>query len=301
MKKIYTLVLISLTVLIFSCNTPTNQIIEKNSEKTSTKQTLNPNNPSGSLFIIGGGSRPMDMVERIAQESGLHEGGYAVILPMSSAEPDSAVYYSKRQFVELGYNNIYGLHFEKEATPDAARIDSIANAKLIYISGGDQNKFMAVVRGTDIEKAIHQAYQNGSMIAGTSAGAAVMSEIMITGNELKHPEYASTFRNIEADNIQTDKGLGMVKSVIIDQHFVKRSRHNRLLSAVIEYPEKLCVGIDESTAIFIKNGKAEVVGESQVLVFSNPEKSKKIQGDLLGAKDLKLSIYLPGEVFEIEN
>jgi|SRR5690554_404359 len=255
--------------------------------------------PKGSLFIIGGGSRPAEMVQTIATESGIDSDGYGVILPMSSVEPDTAIFYSTRQFKKLGFNNVYGLQFTEGEILNQAKVDSIRNAKLVYISGGDQSKFMAVVAGTDIEKAIHDAYANGSMIAGTSAGAAVMSEIMITGNELKHPEYSSTFRNIEVDNIETAEGLGMLKTAIIDQHFVKRSRHNRLLSAVIEYPDMMSIGIDESTAIYIKNGTAKVEGISQVLVFTNPKKDKLVQGDLLGAKGLQLDIYLPGESFDI--
>ncbi|NEN23204.1 cyanophycinase [Cryomorpha ignava] len=254
----------------------------------------------GSLFIIGGGSRSVDMVMRIATESGIDKGGYAVILPMSSEEPDTSVFYAKKQFTELGYKNVYGLQFEKGEKPNQAKTDSIRNARLVYISGGDQSRFMDVVTGTDIEKAIHDAYANGSMVAGTSAGAAVMSKVMITGNELKHPDYSSTFRNIEADNIETATGLGMLTTAIIDQHFVKRSRHNRLLSAVIEYPDMLSIGIDESTAILVKNGMAEVVGESQVLVFSNPKKSKVEKNGRLGARGLQLDIYLPGDTFEIK-
>ncbi|HBH23507.1 MAG TPA: cyanophycinase, partial [Cytophagales bacterium] len=84
-------------------------------------------------------------------------------------------------------SNVFGLHFEKGSIPDPVRLDSIRNAKLIYISGGDQNRFMETVKGTEIEKAISEAYKSSVLIAGTSAGAAVMSKMMITGNELKHP------------------------------------------------------------------------------------------------------------------
>lgn len=261
--------------------------------------TAQTNNPKGTLFIIGGGPRPADMIKRIAKESGLDKGGYAVILPMSSIEPDTSIFYTTKSFSEIGLTNIYGLEFEKGEKPNKAKIDSILNAKLVYISGGDQSRFMDIVGGTEVEKAIHDAYANGSMVAGTSAGAAVMSKVMITGNELKHPDYADTFQNIEADNIETSTGLGMLQNTIIDQHFVKRSRQNRLISAVIEFPEKLCVGIDESTAIFIKNGKAEVVGLSQVSVFTNPDKSKEVKNGKLGARGLQLDIYLPGDTFEV--
>lgn len=253
----------------------------------------------GKLFIIGGGSRPAAMVDRMIQESGIDQEGYGIILPMSSAEPDSAVYYAKKQFVEKGLKNIFGLHFSKDEVLTKSKIDSIKNAKLIYISGGDQNRFMDVVAGTDIEKAIHQTYQNGHMIAGTSAGAAVMSKMMITGNELKHPDYSSTFRNIESDNIEIKTGLGMLTNVIIDQHFVKRSRYNRLISAVIEHPDMIGIGIDEATAILVEGTTAEIVGDSQVIVLRNSNSSKNQHGEKLGAHDLQLNIYLPGEKFTL--
>jgi cyanophycinase len=252
----------------------------------------------GKLFIIGGGSRPPEMVQRIIDESGIRKGGYGIILPMSSAS-DSAVYWAALQFREVGIENLYGLAFKKDEAANNLKIDSIRVAKLIYITGGDQNRFMEVVAGTAIEKAIHDAFNNGALIAGTSAGAAVMSRVMITGNELKHPEYTSTFKNIEPFNIETKPGLGLINDVIIDQHFVRRSRHNRLISAVIEFPDHVGIGIDESTAILVTGKNVEVVGESQVLVLSNPRKSKIIAGNKLGAKDLRLSIYLPGEKFKL--
>jgi cyanophycinase len=136
-------------------------------------------------------------------------------------------------------------------------------------------------------------------VGGTSAGAAVMSKIMITGNELKHPEYNSTFRNLEAENIETKTGLGLITNVIIDQHFVKRSRYNRLLTAIIEFPEMIGIGIDESTAILVKGKTIEVVGESQVVVLKNPEESSKKHNDKLGAKGILIDIYLPGEIFTL--
>lgn len=253
----------------------------------------------GKLVIIGGGSRPSAMIDRIIQESGIDKSGYGIILPMSSIEPDSAVYYAKKQFIEKGLKNVYGLDFTKDEKLTKPKIDSIKNAKMVYISGGDQNRFMDIVTGTAIEKAIHQSYNNGNLIAGTSAGAAVMSKKMISGSELKHPEYASTFRNIESDNIEIKTGLGMLTNVIIDQHFVKRSRYNRLISAVIEHPDMLGIGIDESTAILVIDNNAEVIGDSQVIVLKNSDNSKNVHDDKLGAHGLQLNIYLPGENFTL--
>ncbi len=254
----------------------------------------------GKLIIIGGGSRPDAMVERIIEEAGLRQGGYAVFLPMSSSEPDSSVYYAKQQFLQKGITSLFGLNFKKDEKYSSLKIDSIRHAKLIYITGGDQNRFMDVVLGTEIEKAIHDAYKNGSTISGTSAGAAVMSKIMITGNELKHPEYASTFQTIEAENIETKQGLGLLTNVMVDQHFIIRSRHNRLISAVIEFPDTKGIGIDESTAILVKGNEAEVLGDSQVIIYENPKRSKIIKDGKLGAQQLVMTILLPGEKFSIK-
>lgn len=265
-------------------------VLQVSAQKTEAK---------GKLFIIGGGSRPASMVDRIVKESGIDKEGYGVVLPMSSSIPDSSAYYATNQFYKQGISNVYGLNFIKDEQLTASKLDSLRNAKLIYISGGDQSRFMDIVAGTDIEKIIHEAYKNGSLVAGTSAGAAVMSEMMITGNELKHPEYASTFRNIESENIETKTGLGLITTIIVDQHFVRRSRHNRLLTAIIEYPELVGIGIDESTAILVSGKTMEVVGESQVIVFKNPNQSKNTFNDKLGAHGIIMSLYLPGEIFTI--
>ena len=253
----------------------------------------------GKLFIIGGGSRPEAMLNRIVKESGIDTGGYGIVLPMSSSEPDSSAYYATNQFYKLGITNVYGLNFVKDESLKASQLDSIRKAKLIYISGGDQSRFMDIVKGTEIEILIHEAYKKGALIAGTSAGAAVMSKMMITGTELKHPEYASTFRNLESENIETAIGLGLMTNIIVDQHFVKRSRYNRLLTAIIEYPELTGIGIDESTAILVSGNTMEVVGESQVIVCKNPKKSKTTFNDKLGARGIIINLYLPGETFKL--
>jgi len=158
---------------------------------------------------------------------------------------------------------------------------------------------MKSVSGSPVFDAIHTAFRNGAEIAGTSAGAAVMSKKMITGNELRYPQYNETFKCIEAGNIEYEDGLGLVATAIIDQHFVKRSRYNRLITSVLENPDLPGIGIDESTAILVCGNAAEVVGESQVIVFRNKSKSTKRKGNKMGANQIQLEIYLPGEKFSI--
>ncbi|MBP7357606.1 MAG: cyanophycinase [Cloacibacterium sp.] len=255
-------------------------------------------NSKGKLFIIGGGSRPDFLVDRMIKEAGLKSGETVAIFPHASEEQDSSFYYAKQQFEK---RNLKALDcaFKKDEKLSPSKLDSLKTAKLIYIGGGDQVRFMEIINSNpEVKNLLKSAYQNGKMIAGTSAGAAVMSEVMITGNQLKYKDYENTFDNIEIKNVETKQGLGFIKTAVIDQHFVVRSRYNRLLSLIIENPTYKGIGIDEGTAILVKNGSAEVVGRAQVIVFKNPKQSKKLNGDKLGAKGITLDIYLNGEKFK---
>ncbi|MGC9343974.1 MAG: cyanophycinase [Bacteroidales bacterium] len=252
----------------------------------------------GSLFIIGGGSRPPEMVKDMIHLSGVDTAGYIVILPMASANKDTAFYYSSRQFREQGIENIYDLRSGRQGL-NSEKLEMLINASMIYISGGSQGRFMDSVRNTNVFDAIHDAYKRGAMIAGTSAGAAVQSKLMITGDQKKHPVYTGYFETIEADNMILKEGLGLIESIIVDQHFIQRQRLNRLIAVILENPSKIGVGIDESTAIHVMGDSAKVYGVSQVIVLENPSDEIKSQNGLLGGKDLSLSVYLPGEKFRV--
>ena len=190
-------------------------------------------NSKGKLFIIGGGSRPDFLVDRMIKEAGLKSGETVAIFPHASEEQDSSFYYAKQQFEK---RNLKALDcaFKKDEKLSPSKLDSLKTAKLIYIGGGDQVRFMEIINSNpEVKNLLISAYQNGKMIAGTSAGAAVMSEVMITGNQLKYKDYENTFDNIEIKNVETKQGLGFIKTAVIDQHFVVRSRYNRLLSLII--------------------------------------------------------------------
>jgi cyanophycinase len=158
---------------------------------------------------------------------------------------------------------------------------------------------MSVVINGPVMNALHSAYENGAVISGTSAGAAVMSKKMITGNQLKHKDTNAGFVTIESDNIEITEGLGFLTDVIIDQHFIKRQRLNRLVAASIENPNELCIGIDESTAIIVDGDFATVTGIHQVIVIKNTGKIKNVKDGLLGTEGLQLSVYLPGQKFRL--
>lgn len=256
---------------------------------------------AGTLFIIGGGSRPEPMRRELIRLGGLDQGHYTVILPMSSAEPDSSIFYATEQFTMLGVpaEKIVGFQLSKSYCPQGL-LDSIAGAGLIYITGGDQSRFMAAIEGSPIRAAIWKAYHNGAVIAGTSAGAAVMSEVMITGNQLRYPEQEGAFRQIETSNVELSTGLGFLTDAIIDQHFVYRMRLNRLIAVVLEHPDKLGIGIDEATAIVVNGRSARVVGDSQVvLVRQKSKKPAHRAGLLLGSSGMNVQVLLPGDTFRL--
>ena len=257
-------------------------------------------NPKGKLFIIGGGNRSDALMTQLISISDLEKKDFVVVLPMSSEEPDSAYIYFKEQFQKLTPHPIIMMNFDKNTANNKTLTDSLQKAKLIFISGGDQTRFMNMVHNTPIYTAIHKAYQNGSTIAGTSAGAAVMSEKMITGNQKLEKEYSGTFDNIRYDNLETTEGLGLITNAIIDQHFLKRSRYNRLISAMVEFPNLTGIGIDESTAIIVHNNEIEVAGESEVIVLKNPKGVQKTKNNLISIKGLDMSIYNAGQKFKVK-
>jgi cyanophycinase len=256
--------------------------------------------PKGHLFIIGGGEKTEALMKEMLKVSGVGANDYVVILPMSGEDPDSSIIFAREDFASVGIAQVVGFNFTQNGPTAQSRLDSIVNAKLVFITGGDQARFMNVVGKGPVYKAIHMAYERGSTIAGTSAGAAVMSQKMLTGNNLKHPELEGRYPSIEPENIEVIDGLGLVKNMIVDQHFIKRQRLNRLISVSLENPEETCVGIDESTAIVVSGNEFTVTGENQVIVLRNPGNSKKTLRNLMGGRGLLLDVLLPGETWKIK-
>ncbi len=231
-------------------------------------------------------------------ESGWKKGDDVAIMTLSSSD-DSTYIWENEQFYHLTGQN--AIKFDSAAVYDGKKSDSLQGAKIIFISGGDQSRFMRLIENSHVKQIVHDAYFNGALVGGTSAGAAVMSEKMITGNQLQDTVYSSTFKVIHSNNLELTEGLDLLDSVIVDMHFVARSRYNRLFSAIMEYPRYQCIGIDEATALIVHQDSATVTGASEVIVFSNPKKVIKGSHYLMGAKDIDVSVYLPEEKFRIKN
>ncbi|MEY3399230.1 MAG: hypothetical protein RL220_1824, partial [Bacteroidota bacterium] len=228
------------TLLMASCSQPSVDVA-KPQEKTE--------HSGGKLFIIGGGERSDSLMMTMIREAGFREGDYAVMLPMASEFPDSSYIAFMAEWNAVTALPCYKMVMTEADYVNHSRLDSLSKARLIFFGGGDQMRLMSVLRDTPVRDAVHQAWQGGSLIAGTSAGAAVMSQVMITGDQHFAEEYEGTYKKIWRENGVYNTGMGFLDSTIIDQHFVIRSRYNRLLSALCDYPGYMGVGIDESTAI----------------------------------------------------
>lgn len=226
-------------------------------------------NVEGHLFIIGGGHRSESMMRKFIELSG---GGKIVIFPMASGSPEKAGQNMVDEFKKLGVQEVNYYILSREQALQEENANILEDVKGVYFSGGDQSRLTAALVNTPIHIKLLEIYKDGAVIGGTSAGAAVMSEIMITGDEKREVKKGDEFTKIQALNIVTSPGFGFMKTAIIDQHFIARKRHNRLISLVAEHPDLLGIGIDESTAIIVNPEETfEVIGEQNVIVYDASE------------------------------
>ena len=224
--------------------------------------------PKGHLFIVGGGDWPDGMMNRFVDLAARFGTGRIVILPMASSVPEESAVEETDGFRKLGAKDVvtHILTREQALKPESAAL--LDGAGGVFFSGGDQSRLTAVLLDTPVHKKLLELYEQGAVIGGTSAGAAVMSEVMITGDEVRKPEAGREFETLQAANIVTSRGFGFVRNAVIDQHFVTRKRHNRLISLLAEHPDLLGVAIDESTAVLVRPDETfEVVGAKQVVVY----------------------------------
>ncbi len=258
--------------------------------------------PKGHLFIVGGGDRDEPLMRRFVDLAKGYGGGRFVVFTMASSVPEEVGPELIAEFQRLGVADVrtYHLKHEEAQRPESAGI--LDGASAVWFSGGDQSRHTAALLGTPLHQRLLRFYEDGGVVGGTSAGAAVMSEVMITGEEKRKPDEGHEFETIEAGNVITTPGLGFLKDCIIDQHFVTRKRHNRLISLVLEKPGLIGVGIDESTAIIVRPDLVfEVVGENQVVVYDARRANiRSGEAGPLGGHGLAFHVLVPGDLFYLK-
>lgn len=259
--------------------------------------------PKGYLFIIGGGNRDEAMMRSFVDLARRFGTGRIVVFPLASGTPKSTGKNLVKEFRKYGAPDAVSCVLTRAQAMAEGSDRVLDGAGGVFFSGGDQSRQTAVLLHTPIHRRLLELYESGCVMGGTSAGAAVMSEVMITGEEKTKPPKGHEFETIIAGNVVTKEGFGFLKTAIIDQHFVVRKRLNRLISLVAEKPQLLGVGIDESTAIIVGPGCVfEVVGEGQVLVWDG-SKAKVVAepGRKIGLSGMLLHVLLPGDRFDLDS
>jgi len=220
--------------------------------------------PKGTLVIVGGGGMPQAILDAFLQASG-GKGGVVGIIPTSTSDPDGAL---KEWKEDLDTAGLVFAALDVRAREDSSRPELLDQARRctgFWFSGGDQSRVGDMIVGTPLQQVIRERYEAGACVGGTSAGAAIMSRVMLTGEDRHGKEALSEFG---PGAYQTREGMGFLpERVIVDQHFLRRGRENRLFSVIMERPDHLGLGVDEATALMVKDGKAMVLGEGSVMVF----------------------------------
>lgn len=236
---------------------------------------------AGPLVLMGGGERPPEAMQRFVDWAG---GTTARVLVVSwaSSEP-AASYEGVRE--DLAPLKPASIEMAPLAPLDAAGrerfLSLLKDATGVFFGGGDQSRIMDVLKDEALLRAVRQRHRDGIVFGGTSAGTAVMSRIMITGD--------GDFTTIDAAKVVTREGLDLIPGVIVDQHFIERQRQNRLFGLVLGNPDQLGIGVDEDAALLVEDGGHAAVVGGPVMVVDAREKP----GSLV------VRLYKPGERFQI--
>jgi cyanophycinase len=255
----------------------------------------------GSLLIVGGHEdKEGDKVILRAFVKKVGKGSKVVIATVASKEPRIIFDEYETALRGLGMHHIHHLSIEnREDAMSESKRRALDGADAVYFTGGDQLKITSQIGDTPIYTRICEIFEAGGLIAGSSAGASVMSETMMVGGDEE-----STYK-IES-LLKLAPGLGLVRGVIIDQHFSQRGRINRLVGAVAQNPRMLGVGLDEDCGILLRRSRFQVLGSNAVHVldgsrvtFSNlteaePETSLCIYG-------VRLHVLNQSDTFDLKS
>ncbi len=168
----------------------------------------------------------------------------------------------------------------------ARRVDfmkMVGQANGIYFTGGDQRFVMAVLKDQELLTLLQSRFASGVVFGGTSAGLAIMSRLMFTGDG---PE-----DDIDPNFPVLEEGLGLIRGVMLDQHFLKEKRENRLFSALLKGVEKLGVGVDEDSAVSVE--------DSRIMTVIGPKKVMVVDTVALPGK-LAVEMLEPGQVYDLD-
>jgi cyanophycinase len=216
-------------------------------------------------MIIGGAEDKLDakaILNRFAELAGGPDG-HTVVISTASSLGDEATELYREVLSGLGIGRITGLRpLTRDQANEPKAVGELDDATGIYLTGGNQLRLSSVVGGTALGTAILEAHARGAVVAGTSAGAsAVSSHMMAFGTSGPTPKHRMA---------HVAAGLGLLRNVVVDQHFEERTRLGRLLAS--QSPSLIGLGLDEDTAAIVYPDETfEVVGRGAVTVVDGAQ------------------------------
>jgi len=248
----------------------------------------------GHLVLVGGGEKPGKAVELFVK---LSDGDkkQIIVFPLASENAKETGDEDADMFVKAGAKDVKVMHIkDRRDAAEIKNVEAVLNCGGVWFSGGDQNRITEKLLGTPLLGAIKIMKARGGVVGGTSAGTACQSDPMITGE--------GDMESIKRGGVVLAAGLGLLKGVIVDQHFVKRQRENRLFTVVIENPSKLGIGIDEDTSVWFKpDNSAEVMGEGTVMIIDARKAAIDGKGEKLNASGIVVDVLTDGRTFKISD
>lgn len=227
------------------------------------------------LLAIGGGDRPPEAMKRFVEWGGGARSRLLVIT-WASGVPQESYASLEKQFQSAGVGYVeHAPTRPLDADKRKEFIEKLNGATAVFFSGGDQNRIMDVLADEELFQLLRSKYNSGIPFGGTSAGAAVMSDPMMTGE--------ADLKILDGTKVGIRKGLGLIPNVILDQHFLVRQRHNRLLGLIITNPKMLGIGIDEDTSVMIEDNRwLTVVGATHVMLVHSRKGTQPFELSFLG-------------------
>ena len=215
----------------------------------------------GAIMAIGGAEDKLDdkvILSTFVQLAGGRAARIAIVPTASSIESAGERY--KAIFLGLGADRaeVVFLADRRDADGDVAA-EALQDVTGVFLTGGNQMRLAAIVGGTRVAEQVRRRNAEGAIVAGTSAGASILSSHMVA--------FGASGPTPRQRMFAMAAGFGLVPDVIIDQHFRQRDRIGRLLAMVAANPGLLGLGIDEDTAaLFDHDGALEIVGRNSVTV-----------------------------------
>jgi len=207
----------------------------------------------GTLVIVGGGATPDDVHHRFLDLAG---GANAHLVVIPTANPNADHYQSLKSFFYWRSIKVQSVRFlhtrSRELANDPVFVRPLTQATGVWFCGGDQSRVLAAYHGTAVERELHHVLDRGGVIGGTSAGAAIMSPVMITGGRTE---------------ASVGTGFGFLPGFVVDQHFKQRNRFSRLASVLRKHPRLFGLGIDERTAVIVHGHSLTVMGQSNARLY----------------------------------